>query len=179
MPIWCWRVRMRACAEKICTIRSQYKTKIYRIAACTHQTYQHSWCVRLTSCLAYAHSYQSYIANKYAHTQQTTDEQNEQFLTRPLPLRLCCVLFASIYSFSIQQGFFLSWWKYRIHFFGDYTLSDVTKSKIIHAAEGFDKYSKMANVSSKLTKAVNETKYFILDVNRKSCPICDVLALKK
>lgn len=68
--------------------------------------------------------------------------------------------------------------KYRIHFFGDYTKADVTKGKIMHLLEGFNHYTTSQASTIRLTKAIKEAQLFIFDVNRSSCPICDMLKLK-
>lgn len=68
--------------------------------------------------------------------------------------------------------------KYRVHFFGDYTRCDMTRAKIMHAMEGFSKYATMKKPTGLLIKTVNETKFSILDTNRVSCPICDMLQAK-
>lgn len=68
--------------------------------------------------------------------------------------------------------------KYRIHFFGDYTKGDVTKGKIMHLMEGFNHYTTSQASTIRLIKAIKEAQLFIFDVNRSSCPICDMLKLK-
>lgn len=68
--------------------------------------------------------------------------------------------------------------RYRIHFFGDYSTSEVTKGKIMHLLEGFDKFTTMVKPSILLCKAIEEAKYFIFDKVRSSCPICKMLKSK-
>lgn len=68
--------------------------------------------------------------------------------------------------------------RYKIHFFGDYTSCDVTKNKIMHMMEGFNKFSTVEVRNISLNKAINEAKYFVLEPNRETCPICDMLLLK-
>lgn len=68
--------------------------------------------------------------------------------------------------------------KYRIHFFGDYTTSEVTKNKIMHLMEGFNKFTTVVAPTAQLTKAITEARYFVFDQNRNTCPICDMLLLK-
>lgn len=68
--------------------------------------------------------------------------------------------------------------KYRIHFFGDYSRSDVNKTKIMHLMEGFDHYTAMVEPSTLLLKAMHECKLFVFEQNRKTCPICEVFKMK-
>lgn len=68
--------------------------------------------------------------------------------------------------------------KYLIHFFGDYTRSEVTKSKIMHLMEGFNQFATVQTPSMRLTKAIREAQFFILDKDRSTCPICDMLKMK-
>lgn len=68
--------------------------------------------------------------------------------------------------------------RYRIHFFGDYTRSDVTKNKIMHLLEGFNFYATMKKPTSLLCKAIAEAQLFILDQNRRECPICKMIKIK-
>lgn len=67
--------------------------------------------------------------------------------------------------------------KYTIHFFGDYSKSDVTKGKIMHLMEGFNKFTDLTKPTALLLKAINEAKYFVFDTNRSTCPICETLAM--
>lgn len=69
--------------------------------------------------------------------------------------------------------------KYKIHFFGDYTTADVSKNKISHVMEGFVKFSEMKKPSELLKKAISETQLCVFDENRTSCPICDMMSLKR
>lgn len=55
--------------------------------------------------------------------------------------------------------------KYVIHFFGDYTRSELTKSKIMHLMEGFNQFA-TSKPSIQLKKAINEAKLFVMDQNR-------------
>lgn len=68
--------------------------------------------------------------------------------------------------------------KYSIHFFGDYTRSVVTKGKIMHLMKGFNHFSTVEKPSALLCKAIKEAQFFILDTDRASCPICDMLNIK-
>lgn len=69
--------------------------------------------------------------------------------------------------------------KYKIHFFGDYSSSDVSKNKIMHLLEGFKDYAVADRPTPLLKKAITEAQMFILDKNvRTTCPICDMLKLK-
>lgn len=67
--------------------------------------------------------------------------------------------------------------RYKIHFFGDYTTSEVSKNKIMHLLEGFKDYSP-ADSTTLLYKAISEAQLFILDKNRTECPICQMMKLK-
>lgn len=70
--------------------------------------------------------------------------------------------------------------KYKIHFFGDYTTSEVTRNKIIHFLEGFNSYSTDSTINKKLVKAVEECKIFLFDKNVNGlCFICRMIELKK
>lgn len=70
--------------------------------------------------------------------------------------------------------------KYNIHFFGDYSKSEVTKSRILHFFEGFRSYSEHERPTKQLHRAVEEAKYLLFMENRSnSCFICDMLANKR
>lgn len=56
--------------------------------------------------------------------------------------------------------------KYKIHFFGDYTTSEVSKNKIMHLLEGFKDYASIDNPTTTLYKAITEAQMFILEQNR-------------
>lgn len=64
--------------------------------------------------------------------------------------------------------------KYLIHFFGDYTHSEVTKAKISHLMEGFETFSKVMKPTALLQKSIRELSFYFNDQNRSSCPICDM-----
>lgn len=68
--------------------------------------------------------------------------------------------------------------KYKIHFFGDYTTSEVSKSKIMHLLEGFKDYVVMTKPTPLLVKAITEAQIFVLDKERQECPICKMLLMK-
>lgn len=68
--------------------------------------------------------------------------------------------------------------KYKIHFFGDYTTSDVSRNKITHVMEGFVHFSRMKKPTALLQKAITEAQICIFDENRTRCPICDVHLIK-
>lgn len=65
--------------------------------------------------------------------------------------------------------------KYLIHFFGDYTKSEVTKAKITHLMEGFQQFSRMKAPTVLLQKSIRELSVFVREANLSSCPICDML----
>lgn len=66
-----------------------------------------------------------------------------------------------------------------IHFFGDNTTSEVTKTKIIHFMEGFRMYSVNERPTSGLHKAVTEASYCLFDKEPPtSCYVCKILAKK-
>lgn len=69
--------------------------------------------------------------------------------------------------------------KYTIHFFGDYSTSDVSKSKIMHLMEGFKDYANAKKPTALLLKAITEAQMFILDKNQTECPICKMMEVKK
>lgn len=70
--------------------------------------------------------------------------------------------------------------KYTIHFFGDYTKSDVTKIKIMHFFEGFRLYSNLNSAGPKLYKTVKETQIFLFEKERAQyCFICKMMEMKK
>lgn len=68
--------------------------------------------------------------------------------------------------------------KYRIHFFGDYSTSDVTKNKIMHLLEGFNLYETLEKPNRLLEKALREAQMFVHDSNRTECPICRMIVIK-
>lgn len=69
--------------------------------------------------------------------------------------------------------------RYLIHFFGDYSVSEVTKDKLFHFLEGFTKYSLLTSPSALLHKAVEESKLFLFDDDEKTCCcICKMLTMK-
>lgn len=91
------------------------------------------------------------------------------------------LVWAYIRGFATWPGVIeeiLSNGKYRIHFFGDYTRSDVTRKNITHFFEGFNQFAQnFGNV--KLMKAVEEAKIFLFDSNKPNvCYVCYMLALK-
>lgn len=53
--------------------------------------------------------------------------------------------------------------KYLVHFFGDYTKSEVTKNKIMHLLEGFTKYANAERPNHLLLKAIRETQMFLFE----------------
>lgn len=68
--------------------------------------------------------------------------------------------------------------KYKIHFFGDYSTSDVGKNQIMHLLGGFKDYAVADKPTQLLYKAISEAQLFILEQNRKTCPICELFKLK-
>lgn len=68
--------------------------------------------------------------------------------------------------------------KYKIHFFGDYTTSEVGANKIMHLMEGFKNYASMEKPTPLLIKAITEAQMFILDKNVTECPICKMMKIK-
>lgn len=68
--------------------------------------------------------------------------------------------------------------KYKIHFFGDYSTSEVSKNKIMHLLEGFKDYATAKKPTALLYKAITEAQMFILDNDRTACPICEMFKLK-
>lgn len=68
--------------------------------------------------------------------------------------------------------------KFRIHFFGDYSRSDVTRRCILEYFEGFNQFEcNFGNI--RLKKAVEEAKYFLFgNNNSKECYVCKILECK-
>lgn len=68
--------------------------------------------------------------------------------------------------------------KFRIHFFGDYSRSDVNRKFITHFFEGFNQFShNFGNL--KLKKAVEESRIFLFDQHKTSdCYVSQMLELK-
>lgn len=56
--------------------------------------------------------------------------------------------------------------KYTIHFFGDYTRSDVTRNKIMHLLDGFNHYASSNQPTKLLIKAITEAQMCVLEQNR-------------
>lgn len=69
--------------------------------------------------------------------------------------------------------------KYIIHFFGDYTQSEVTRAKISHLMEGFEQFTKVKDPTALLLKSIRELSMYVTDQNRSSCPICNMLEEKR
>lgn len=102
-------------------------------------------------------------------------------LCLPPSLRKFEMIWAHVRGYSLWPGIIeeeMPNGRFRIHFFGDYTRCDVTKSKIIHMMEGFNTFSTVEVRSPQLNKAIREAAFFVFDEERKSCPICDMLLLK-
>lgn len=108
--------------------------------------------------------------------------QKKSLLICLLPsLRKFELMWAHVKGYSLWPGIIEEETKkgrYRIHFFGDYTRCDVTKSKIIHMMEGFNKFSSIDIRNPLLNKAISEAKFFVFNDKSKSCPICDILLMK-
>lgn len=68
--------------------------------------------------------------------------------------------------------------RYRIHFFGDYSTSTVTKNKIMHVLEGFRNYESVEKPTLLLIKAITEAQMFVLDQSLTECPICKMEKIK-
>lgn len=92
------------------------------------------------------------------------------------------MIWANVRGFSMWPGIIedvLPNGKYNIHFFGDYTFSEVTKAKITHFLEGFTLYSKLNNRTKGLHKAVCESQLFLFEKQHSSsCFICKMLQIK-
>lgn len=69
--------------------------------------------------------------------------------------------------------------QFTIHFFGDFSRSNVSKHKIMHLLEGFKDYANIEKPTALLVRAITEAQMFILDQNRKTCPICELQKLKQ
>lgn len=68
--------------------------------------------------------------------------------------------------------------KYEIHFFGDYTTSIVTKSKITNFFEGFSLFSSTFD-APKLNKAITEAGICMMkNPKPETCYICEILKMK-
>lgn len=69
--------------------------------------------------------------------------------------------------------------QFRIHFFGDYTRSDVGRNKIMHLLEGFNYYANLKQPTKLLYKAIVEAQMFVMEPNRAECPICKMMSIKQ
>lgn len=65
---------------------------------------------------------------------------------------------------------------FKVHFFGDYTTSVVTRSSFVSSfRDGFVEYEKSKNSNLKLAKAVKEASLVFLSNERQtSCRICEM-----
>lgn len=69
--------------------------------------------------------------------------------------------------------------KYKIHFFGDYSTSELTKNKIKPYLDGYKQFMTI-KPSQLLVKAVEESKMFLFEENRPtSCYICQMFEMKR
>lgn len=97
-------------------------------------------------------------------------------------LRKFELVWAHVRGFSVWPGIIKSETRrgrYLIHFFGDYTVSEVGKNHIFHFMEGFNRYSLLEKPSLLLIKAVKEVKIFLFDdVVPNECYICKMLKTK-
>lgn len=69
--------------------------------------------------------------------------------------------------------------KYLVHFFGDYSRSELGKSRITNFYEGFNRYStNFGNI--KLKKAVEEARIFLIsNIQPNACMVCMIPMIKK
>lgn len=69
--------------------------------------------------------------------------------------------------------------KYRIHFFGDYSYSNVTRKNIVNYFDGFNEFACNYG-NNNLRKAVKEATLFLFDKNTgNECFVCKMLNYKK
>lgn len=125
--------------------------------------------------------------NKLQKKKEKTLRQNRKVVANIMTLKPALekyeIVWAHIRGYALWPGIIeelCANGKYKIHFFGDYSISYVTKYKIVHYMEGFSSYSNYTKTNLLLHKAVRETQIFLFEREiPKCCYICKVLDMRR
>lgn len=108
--------------------------------------------------------------------------QNKLSLITPPDLSLFAICWVKVRGFKDWPGVIESRndkGQYIIHFFGDYTTTTVTKSKITNFFKGFSLFNKTFDAPL-LKKAITEACICLTkNISPSSCVVCDIISYKE